>query len=299
MLLVFGQGPVIDRVSRLRAEEAKTPPGGEDINFWSQTAAHAAATLYHKDTLKNIVILGGKTGGEQYRSEAELIGEYITEQNVPDHVLRLETASRNTIENIVNFLNQEYPHDNPNVRIGILGGHHHIGRVLLLMQVFHIPFVAAFSAEEVMRSVAYETHDVELLAEMERRLDINASSHTSPKRGDQTAYYARQKGLERQSIYDRHKYENIWKRAMLEMPEFWISYLAELEDASRIRRILEAARIEGFGIDLAADTDERLREKLAAVPKADPNVQAWLREDWPVAVKQKLDAYIEKRNYRI
>ena len=89
VLLVFGQGPVIDAQTRLPAQRA-TAKGNEDLNFWSKDLALAASLLYHAKAVNRLVLLGGKTGGRQYKSEAELMAEYLQAANVPREAMSLD-----------------------------------------------------------------------------------------------------------------------------------------------------------------------------------------------------------------
>lgn len=44
-LLIFGQGPVIDRVTRTIPQEGLSAPGSEDTNFWSKNLGARLLTL--------------------------------------------------------------------------------------------------------------------------------------------------------------------------------------------------------------------------------------------------------------
>ena len=140
-LLVFGQGPVIDSTTREYAEGTakKGMPVSEDVNFWSDNIAKAAAELYLRKQTKEIVVMGGPTGGAQYDSEAGLIGKKLEKLGVPSSAIRLEKTSTNTLLNVVNLLNENPQLVGADKSIGILGSDYHIGRIRVLMDMFDIP----------------------------------------------------------------------------------------------------------------------------------------------------------------
>lgn len=301
-LLVFGQGPVINKDTREQAEKAQTEPGTEDVNFWSQTLAEAAAELFKRGQTREIVVMGGRTGGGQYGSEAELISKYLQEFGVPKDRIRLEDRSTNTLENITNALNAYLDKDKEQYQnLGILGTNYHISRIRLLMEMFGIDYKTVFSAEEVLRYVARfdvegrekEVWDQKALAEFERRLDMNEA-------GKVPTYYGQKLGMERNTVARRGQEEDVWSKALLEIPQYWIGYLGSLENTARIREVLTKTQDpeilrERFGIDLASDSDETLRKKLLAIKRRLPDVDQSILEGWPQSTQEKLEGIVSQR----
>lgn len=300
-ILVFGQGPIIDDGTKAKAMDGGIKPGQEGMNFWSHNLAQAAAELYKRGQTREIIIMGGRTGGENYLSEAELIGqELIEEYGIPESVIKKEVRSTNTLENLVNVLNDYLDKDSQYKNLGILTSNYHSSRTRLLMELFGIPYKTAFSAEEVLRYVAREGEDWDhqKLLEIEHMLDMNEASKEPTKYAP--SYFPQKQGTEKKDIVTRGQEEDVWSRALLEMPEYWIGYLGRLKNSKLMRHILknqdQNVLKNSFGIDLALDTDEELKKKLASVERKLPNVEKWIREAWSGETQKKLDNLVEERN---
>ncbi len=280
-LLVFGQGPVIDSESRVSAGGEVGHPVKEDVNFWSDTIATAAWELYKRKQTREIVVMGGKTGGEEYASEAQLIAGKMEKLGIPTSAIKLEQTSTNTLENIVNMLNQ-YPELAENGRsIGILGSNYHIGRLRVLMEMFDVPIAKnVFSSEEVFRFAArdQEEWDHGALLDIENRLNLNEAQVPLSQRDAKLSpgYYGLQKGEERTTIDTRLKQDDVWRRVLDEIPEYWIGYLGRLNDPERARVILQKRgdvfleQIKSrFQIDPSVASDQESIQKLRAVERAE------------------------------
>lgn len=310
-ILVFGQGPVIEKDTRQRASDVSKGEGSEDINLWSRTLAQAAAKLYKRGQAREIIVMGGKTGGNDYASEAQLIGKKLEELGVPLSAIKLEEDSTNTLENIVNMLNK-YPELKKN-NLGILGSNYHIGRLRVLMDMFDVPYKTAFSAEEVLRFAARPTlgsegWDQETLSDIEKRLNLNQAQRTPLSEKDQElgpGYYGRNMGEEQKTIDRRLKEDDVWRRVLGETPEYWIGYLGRLTDAGKARTILQKRGEEflsdvknRFQIDPSVDSDSDLLDKLKNVKRTPPEGKDWgeyvqirIDRDWG---EKKQNTSIEK-----
>lgn len=300
-IFIFGQGPVIDVSTRERAGNVKTEKGFEDVNLWSDNLAKAASELYKRKVMREIIVMGGKTGGEEYKSEAELISWYLQKYGVPKDAIKLENRSTNTLENLVNVLNDYLDKDQGSYKdVGVLSANYHLPRIRLLMQLFHISYKNAFSAEEVVRYVAREGEkwDSATLLEIERRLDIDAAAKTPhPKLAP--GYYPQKSGTEQKGIHERAQDEDVFSKYLLEVPENWLGYLARLSNRNRMREILADqdpnVLKEKFQIDLT-DSDEVIIKKLLEIKRLFPQDIWTLRgADWSPDTKRKLDEMIEKR----
>src|SRR3990167_1430648 len=231
-ILVFGQGPVIEKDTRLKAGETPKGKGSEDINFWGKTLAEAAAQLYKRGQTREIIIMGGRTGGAVYDSEADLIAQALVAHGVPAHAIKKEDMSTNTLENLVNVLNEQLDKQPRYNNLGILTANYHLPRTQMLMELFDIPYKSAFSAEEVLRYVAREREnwDNDKLLEIERRLNMGEASKAPASSKDKVdTFYQEKQGTEKKNIVRRGQEEDVWSKALLDMPEYWISYVGRLQ----------------------------------------------------------------------
>ena len=96
--IVFGYGPV------LPGRDHSTSSGR--LNTFGHLNAIAAGMLYQIYQIKRIIPTGGKTGGSERQSEAELIANIIQKRfNVSRSIITLEERSKNTIQNLVYVVN--------------------------------------------------------------------------------------------------------------------------------------------------------------------------------------------------
>ncbi|MDO8583093.1 MAG: ElyC/SanA/YdcF family protein [bacterium] len=306
-LLVFGLGPVVDKKTKQQADKTQALPGEEDINFWSKTAALAVKELVEKKQVAEIIIMGGATGGVQFQTEAQLISNELRDLHITETPIRREDSSDNTLSNIVNFLNQyeDVPHSPTNRHFGLMAANYHLPRVRLLMDLFKIKYDTAFSNEEIIRLTARENEDEKdgqkTLTEIEKRLDMNEASRIPWSKTDYEmgpGYYNLKSGTEQKSIHRRGQEENVFTRALLETPEYWIMYVGQLQSESRIREILKGQDLkmlkDRFEIDLSEDIS-KIKEKLVAIPRVVPNLDEWIPQPWPEETIKKLDAVNENR----
>lgn len=307
-LLIFGQGPVIDFTTRDETKKSNTKPGSEDINLWSKDLAKAAANLYKKGVSNEIIVMGGKTGGEQYASEAHLIKEYLLQLGIPESCIKLENRSTNTLENLVFMLNQYFDtseFSSKEQKANILAAHHHVSRVKILMELFNIHFRDVFTSDGVL---SFAARDQELwndaqLQEIEQRLNTNNAD-----------YYQNKMGTETKPILRRHQEDDAFIRALLEVPEYWIPYLGKIQNPNRLRGILENVNalfpdyLTSLDIDITNIHDEsgtikkEVQSKLSQVKRIVPNIEIWIQEHqnqrWPKQTEEKLQVIVDRINNR-
>lgn len=301
-ILIFGQGPVMEKESRKKAGEVAKESGSEDINLWSQTLARAAAELYKRGATREIIIMGGKTGGNSYASEADLIAKTLRETyQIPENAIKLEATSTNTLENLVNVLNIYFDGNEKYKDIGVLGTNYHLARIRLLMDLFNIQYKTAFSAEEVVRFAAREGEkwDDKTLLEIEHRLDTVEAGKIPTEYAP--GYFPQKEGTEKKDVLRRALEEDVWSRALLEIPEYWLGYLGRLGNGEKLKQILASQDQnilkEKFGIDVSLDNDVVIKEKLLKVQRKMPDLEEWIRErDWPTKSQAKLEELAEARN---
>lgn len=265
VLLVFGQGPVLDLESREKA--ASKPEGIADINLWGREIADATTALFAAGIGDQVIIMGGKTGGSNKASEAELIQTRITDQTdlqlIKDRI-RIEVESTNTLENLINICNLylDAP-ENPyhGLPIHVVGSDYHIARIQLLMELFNIPFDDAFSAESVTRYVAEKYNDKDKLDELDQRLNSNTRvderirvaraehlSELASHVNHQPDYFEQQKGAkveenkvpetEQKDILTRRLEEDLWTRFLLDEPAYWVGTLSKIQSDTRLQIIV-------------------------------------------------------------
>jgi broad specificity phosphatase PhoE len=292
-IFIFGQGPVLKKETRIRANRNNTGITDEtDINMWAKTLATSAFELYKRGQTREFIVLGGRTGGEAYLSEADKIAGEMAKCGVPKEVIKLEQRSSNTLENIANVLNDYADSTDEYEKVGLLGSDFHIPRIKLISQMFGIPYKEAFSAEEVMRYAAREKEpwDNSTLAEIERRLDMTPLPNK---------YYLDKIGEEKRNISRRGMEEDVYSRALLSVPENWLMYVGRLNDTERMMRILgkQDRRMlkTKFDIDLFVDSPDDVRQKLKTIKRIVLHPDKWGNKKWGKNVHRKLNAYIEER----
>jgi len=304
-LLIFGQGPVIDKATRVIPQEGLNTPGDEDINFWSKNQVLAAAELYKRGQVPEIIVMGGQTGGEQYKSEAELIKQDLITSGVPENVVTTEEKSPDTIANLIDMINiRDEQGVGDKEKYQILGSPYHISRIQILMRLFRIPFNHVFSSDEMLRFVARDNKvdasswDTELLTEIEKRLDSSSD-----------LYYRKKRGLEKRDYADRLIFDNILIRELLEYPESWLGRVADITNLTRQNEILEQVDklwpeiLQKFGINKELDSPEEIKVKLSQIkkiPLSQEKIQEWIEQNktigWPKEVEARLNVLIQERN---
>lgn len=331
-LLIFGQGPVIDIDTRNKPASPDGSVAGPHL--WLGNIAEAAQELYHhqlSDT-RQVIVLGGKTGGETYPSEAEVTIEAMTkgDKAIPAESTRGEHSSTNTLENLVNYCNEVL--DNPDVQKGertdILVAPYHVNRTKLLMDLFDIPYGNVFSSDSVLLQAATERGDENRLTEIARRRDINEAARSSlseaEQRLDQSArergipvgYYEGQQGAEQKTILRRMQEEDLWAGALLEIPEYSQPYFAKIQNDERLLRIMKNFDSQFFpaeggkqsalmerGIDVQHDTPDAIREKLGAITrnlhdeaKREEIIKEYTAHGWPEDIEKKFTRILQKPN---
>lgn len=305
-ILIFGQGPVLNKETRVRSNEDNTMIIEEaDINMWAKTLATSAYELYKRGQTREFIVLGGRTGGEAYLSEADMIAEEMIRHGVPPEAIQREQRSSNTLENIANVLNDYVDSKSQYRKLGLLGSNFHIPRIKLLMEIFSIPYKGVFSAEEVMRYAAREGEDFNewdhgMLLEIEKRLDMADATKTPVSGKDRVnLYYQNKQGEEQKNIARRGQEEDVYTRALLSVPENWLMYVGRLSNTERMLKILarqdQQMLKNKFGIDLAADKYDDIRQKLLAIKRIVLHPDEWISQEWPKETIGLLDAVIEER----
>lgn len=277
-LLVFGQGPVLDSETN-----QKPDPQAQNIkaeaNSWMKTVARAAGELKLAEGVKKIVLTGGKTGGDNFPSEAQLMKNIlISEYGINEADIIMEDQSGKTPENLAQSLNvidnlKLKTDDNPS--IGLLGADFHLPRIRLLAQLFGIDTRHSFSAEQIFKLIAERTDNQDMLQLINKRLnpnedlsdpdreftleDGNAGSRTritnlksfqdlssveltkQPSKSfmKEPTLFELMAGEESKGVKYRMLGENWYTQNLLKVPGNWVGYLGIIKDDTRLLSVLK------------------------------------------------------------
>lgn len=232
--VVFGYGPVL---------QGDILDSGK-LNTYGRINALAAGMLYRTFKIRTIIPTGGRTGGVDKPSEAELIARYLQRWfNIPESVFVLEENATNTILNLVytaNIIDKD-PEVYNNLLFVAMG--FHLTRIEDICSVLGLKG-RLMAAEHVVkiRSARHERLLRDLL---------------DPKRDE----YAR-------ILADQER----WLYGLRKVPEYFLPQLAMLENPARLRRALRAERFQAFlrkqGItDVDAQALDNLRDWLRSMPR--------------------------------
>lgn len=311
-ILIFGQGPVIDRETKTKPIKGFTPLGKETINFWGENLAKAAAAMYKRNNEQQIIVMGGRTGGEDYESESNLIAKQLLALGVPETAIKNESLSSDTISNLLMLDKMMREGVIKGKSFDIMGAPFHVGRIKLLMQLLDIPFSNALSSDEVLRFEARIKGDNDGLSDIERRLQMNNDD-----------YFSQKKGEERKTYREKMVAEDIMIREVLERPECWIARIAEIDDLTKRNELMtkldefysneerdgkivqtESMFKTRLKIDLKKDPPEQIRSKLSQIKTvlSDAERNEWQRqvqnEGWPKITMHRLNLLVAKRQPR-
>lgn len=237
--IVFGYGPVLQGIT----------PGSGKLNVCGRLNALAAGMLYRTYEIKTIIPTGGKTGGVDKPSEAELIAQYLQRQfSIPEFAFVLEENATNTILNVVYAANiiDEAPDAYDDLLFVAMG--FHLERIRDICSVVGLQghFIAA---EQVVRCRSRH-HEKFLLGFLDPEREEYAGILTDQAR---------------------------WLYGLRQVPEYFLPQLAELHNPVRLRQALKAERFQGFlqghgitDVDALSFDDLRLwlRSILRKIPSA-------------------------------
>lgn len=277
-LLVFGQGPVLDSETK-QGPEPQTQNVKADSILWMKTIARAAGELKLAGGVKKIVFTGGKTGGDNLPSEAQLMKDIlVNEYRINETDIIMEDQSGKTPENLARSLNviddlKIKSGNNPS--IGLLGADFHLPRIRLLAQLFGIDTKHAFSAEQIFKLIAERTNDQKMLQLIDQLLnpnedlsdpdrkfalkDGNTGSRTritdlqsfqelnSKEQAQQPSksfvkaktFFETLSGEEAKGIKYRMLGENWYSQSLLEVPGNWVGYLGLIKENTRLLSVLK------------------------------------------------------------
>ncbi len=225
-LVVLGYGPV---------------EAGAGLNVYARLAALAAGTLLERGEVRQLLLTGGKTGGDDLPSEAALMSAYLTRHvGLASPNVLLEEHARDTLENIV-FSANLLDESGFGGTLGFLALQMHLPRVRYLADLVGLagetfalkPIIAARSAR----------HKALL------------------ERLKQTPSYAHLAASQVRAM-----------RGLKTLPEFWLPPLARLESPARLRRVQSHPAVRKLGLpEDVTDFQNALRATPRRYPEPQPD----------------------------
>lgn len=328
-LMVFGQGPVLDKETMDKPDPNKKEINNEAIS-WMKTIARAAGELKLAGATDKIILTGGKTGGENSKSEAELMKDILTnEYHIPEGDIILEDKATNTLTNFaltLNRIDSQVNKFDQQAKIGLLGADFHLARIDLLAKKFGIKAEQAFSAEQIFKLIGQRTGDEQMVDLINKRLNPNEDllpndsrinwkdfqslpseeKAKQPSRSTMKAktYFEEQPGIEGKSkdILSMFAGENRWTAGLLDIPEYWIGYLGQIENNERLMSILKNENLikpeELKKLDISLEeTPEKIKQKLLPYTEEKrkmPEENLGQAANWTNLTRQKLEEIREK-----
>ncbi len=321
-LLVFGQGPVLDGGTKLKPEAGKADVK-ETAIAWMKNSARAAGELYLEGATKKIILTGGKTGGPEYKSEAELMKEILVkEYHVLESDIILEDKATNTLQNIplsLNKIDSTTLPDGSKPKIGLLGADFHLSRIRLLAQFFGIESNQAFSTEQIFNLIAEKTNDINMKQQIHLLLSTNEDLSAPNSRinwpdttGEsksalkEVTLFEKQVGSEKKGIIDKMLDENWFTYGLIKEPKYWIGYLGYLQNNNRLLSILNAidkstpGLLSELNVNIQEDPD-KIKEQLLKYTGAERVLPTkfsegrssrWLNETSEYSIRAKLEELV-------
>lgn len=166
LAMAFGQGPTLEVTTKKKASEAARDlliPIETEVNTWGRTTAVAMGYLAYKRQYRDAIYSGGRTGGEEFPSEArfmhqaarDVFGQEIRREGFDEE----EERSTNTLENFVHSLNRldELAQEAGNSgkssvrRMVFVCSDFHATRIKLMASLFNLHDVDVLSSEQILR----------------------------------------------------------------------------------------------------------------------------------------------------
>lgn len=236
-IVAFGYGPV----------QVGFIPGVCRLNLYGRINAIATGILYQILNIERIIPTGGRTGGSDKPSEAELMAQMIQSKfGIPESVFILEEEAMDTIYNIVHVANiiDQSPQLEQNLLFVAMG--FHLPRIREICSLLRIN--GSFIAAEAVVKLRSQRHP-HLLFKLLHPDNINYASMLE----------SQERGL----------------RGIREIPEYWIPPLGTLNNTQRLREILANAGVQFFlknhDIDTNSLSAEALHQAISLIPRKFPD----------------------------
>jgi hypothetical protein len=157
--MAFGQGPTLDIQTKKKASDVSQDPSLEtEINTWGRTTAVAMGYLALKGQYREAIWSGGRTGGDKFPSEAELMQQTMYQvfgtAQIEKQYDQPESRSTNTLENFVHSLNmmdELTTESRPFQRMVFVCSDFHASRIKMMASLFNIHDVDVLSSEQIIK----------------------------------------------------------------------------------------------------------------------------------------------------
>ncbi len=270
--VAFGQGPV-------REVETKLKPAAVDqnvqINTWGATTGVAMGYLKWLGEYREAIFSGGKTGGEAYPSEAQLMRggmEQVFGAIVSPEYIHTEAASTNTLKNFFFFFNKIdalLRPDRPFNKTLLVASEFHVPRIKALATLYNLHDVEVLSSEGLVRVMVHDPRVDEvtlrktadylipnrdktkdprktILDWLEARTDphFHDVERSGPNQSFSSGrtHFETAQGEEAITRVRRGQNEAMFTEGLLTIPENWLGYLADIKSDRRLRGILNNIR---------------------------------------------------------
>lgn len=189
--MAFGQGPTLEITTKLKAQDAPKAgiPTETEVNTWARTTGVAMGYLGLKSQYREAIWSGGKTGGENFPSEAELMRKVKNQifgvDSSPQEYDHLENASTNTLENFVkslNMMDRFGSESRPFERMVFVCSDFHAARIKFMASLFNIHNVDVLSSEQIVRIMVADPGLDERILENAARVLIGKKDGKMPAR---------------------------------------------------------------------------------------------------------------------
>lgn len=272
-LVICGQGPVQEKGEKVKVADSQWVKSGAEIgegkgpeaNSWMKFISYAAGEIYQKGLCGKVVLTGGKTGGEGFPSEAELMKKELVERyHIPEGNIILEDKAGNTLQNFalsINGIEKKSGGIAETTSFGVLAADFHAERTALLANLFGLKVNEVYSAEETLMTLWGKT-----LSEGSKKFLL---ARVTPEEAERLKLFASDKaeelkirGQEGKSVKQRSNEEKRYSANLVEVPAYWIGYVGLLENEQRIREILTDINkanpgfLEKAGLDLGREISE-------------------------------------------
>jgi len=249
-IIVLGCGPVKKPLYEQKPEKFKKSTGWQ-MNMEAKMRTIAAGEAYLEGLTRKLILTGGKTGGPDLPSEAEVMRNMLVKKiKVPQQDILIEDRSTNTIENFANVMNiidqapQEYQ------STAVLSNQYHVNRAKILAKSF---------SGETQGQAAEPILD----RRSEKYRKVLDRFFSSPQ------------------YQDKLKGEVRWTRGLDEIPLYWLPQAMAVENPARLKKMLEVEKVQQTvdeilkaqgivgGLDAIEDLNQ-IREIVRSMPREMP-----------------------------
>lgn len=256
--------------------------GRKALNYWSRINALAVGELLLSGFTDKLILTGGKTAGDDFSSEAQLMKDIIIRgfgtrykekygQNI-EEVIFMEEKSKKTYENFIYALNDFVDKNSQSFKkVGLLGVNYQTERILAVGRLFGLTAEASYKSGDVLKARLKVSKWDSFAAKLDDFLDFEKNPELYRRIKEETRYDA---GL-----------------ALPEYMKQWVRYAGYIENPERLKSIIERLQsdrwretangvLRNYGIDIdsltmeqidrmEAEELEEIRNKFKQIPRED------------------------------